>query len=303
MRFATAAGGLVAEGLAWREVRRGDPEYPLLLGHVPDPPGMLWVAGCSLATLPPCVAVVGTRSPTAYGQQIAHTLAAELARAGVCVVSGLARGIDAWAHTGALSAGVTVAVLACGVDRCYPASNRELYERIAAEGALVSELPPGTPTHKRRFPARNRIIAGMSLAAVVVQAGERSGALITARHALAAGREVLAVPGDVRLEVSAGPHDLLRDGAALCASAGDVLERIGVELRREARERGLEPLPDDLPGDQARVLALLGTEPMPAEPLGLAAGLEGAALARTLVRLELAGWVGRGPGGTVRRLR
>ena len=158
---------------------------------------------------------MGTRTPTHYGEEIAQGIASDLARSNLCVVSGLARGVDAWAHAGALDGGTTIAVLPGGIDRCYPSSNRELYERIAETGALVAEVPPGTPTHKRRFTHRNRIIAALSLAVVVVQAAEVSGALATARYGLDCGREVFAVPGDVRVDVSAGVHGLLRDGAAL----------------------------------------------------------------------------------------
>lgn len=303
MRFRTDKGRVLAEGLSWRVVGRDEDEYPDVLEHLPDPPARLWVVGRRLHELPPCVAVVGTRTPTPYGQEITHALASEIARGGVCVVSGLARGIDAWAHAGALEHGTTVGVVAGGIDVCYPSSNRELYERIAERGALVAEQPPGTPTHKRRFTHRNRIIAALSICTVVVQAGERSGALSTARHALAIGRDVFAVPGDVRADVSVGPHELLRDGAAPCTCAGDILERVGDELARGSSMRGLQPVPADLAPEQAAFLELLGTETLRAERVGGMAGLDGATLATTLVRLELAGWITRAAGGSIRRLR
>lgn len=303
MRFVSGPGGLRAIDVNARETPRRHERYPEMLEHLPDPPERLWVAGMDLVSLSPCVAIVGSRTPTHYGQEIAHGLAADLARSGISVVSGLARGIDSWAHIGALDRGTTIAVLAGGIDRCHPASNRELYERIAEEGALISEVPPGTPNHKRRFTHRNRIIAALSLAVVVVQAAEKSGALATARHALNIGREVFAVPGDVRLEVSVGVHELLRDGAAVCTSAGDVLERIGPELERTKADRALATVPGDLPPAQRAMLELLGGDAMSAEALGREVGVVGGALAIALTRLEMAGWIVRGPGGSVRRAR
>ena len=303
MRFITRGGGLFASDLDYRVVERSDPEYPPLLHHLPDPPNRLWVAGRELESLPPCVAVVGTRTPNHYGQEIALGLAGDLATAGICVVSGLARGIDAIAHDGALVNGITLAVLPGGIDRCYPSSNRDLYEQIADEGVLVSEVPPGTPTHKRRFTHRNRIIAALSLAVVVVQAGEPSGALATANHALTIGREVFAVPGDVRVDVSAGVHQLLRDGAGVCTCAGDVLERIAPELERVAATRTLAELPGGMSPNETTVLELLGGEAMTLGSIGLATGLGASALAVAVTSLELDGWVARGPGALIRRVR
>jgi DNA processing protein len=303
VRFASRGGGLFAVDLDYRIVSHGDAEYPELLQHLRDPPDRLWVAGRELTALPPCVAIVGTRTPTHYGREVATGLAGDLARAGMCVVSGLARGIDSFAHAGALDNGTTVGVLPGGIDRCYPSSNRDLYERIADEGALVAEVEPGTPTHKRRFTHRNRIIAALSLGVIVVQAAERSGALSTARHGLDLGRDVFAVPGDIRVEVSAGVHELLRDGAAVCAGPGDVLERIRPELERIAARRTLDPLPDAMAPDQRAVLELLGGEPMSLGSLAVATGLGASALAVAATSLELAGWVARGPGSLVRRVR
>lgn len=303
MRFTSRGGGLFAVDLDHRVVARGDDEYPEMLEHLRDPPERLWVAGRELGSLPPCVAIVGTRTPTHYGQDVATGLAADLARAGMCVVSGLARGIDSFAHAGALDFGTTVAVLPGGIDRCYPSSNRDLYERIAEEGVLVAEVEPATPTHKRRFTHRNRIIAALSLGVVVVQAAERSGALSTARHGLDIGRDVFAVPGDIRVEVSAGVHELLRDGAAVCAGAGDVLERIRPELERIAARRTLDPLPETLTPEQRAVLELLGGEPMTLGSLAASTGLGASSLGVAVTRLELAGWIARGPGALVRRVR
>lgn len=303
MRFVTRSGGVFATDLYYRAVERSDPEYPSMLEHLPDPPERLWVAGRELSSLPPCVAVVGTRTPNHYGQEIALGLASDLASAGICVVSGLARGIDGIAHDGALVNGLTLAVLPGGIDRCYPSSNRDLYEQIADEGALVSEVPPGTPTHKRRFTHRNRIIAALSLATIVVQAGEPSGALATANHAATLGREVFAVPGDIRVDVSAGVHQLLREGAALCTCAGDVLERIAPELERAAAGRTLAPLPVQMNANEATVLGLLGGEGMTLGSIAAATGLGASALAVAVTTLELDGWVARGPGALIRRVR
>lgn len=303
MRFASGAGGLRATDLPARAVARGEDEYPASLEHLPDPPERLWVAGRELVGLPPGVAIVGARSPTRYGEEIATGLAADLARAGLAVVSGLARGIDTCAHEGAIENGVTVAVLPGGIDRCYPASNKLLYERIAERGALVAEVPPGTPTHKHRFTHRNRIIAALALAVIVVQAAEKSGALSTARQALEIGREVFAVPGDVRLDVSAGVHELLRDGAAVCASAGDVLDRIAPEMARSAAVTTFVPIPHGMPEPERAILEALGGESMSIDELAVRVLVAGSPLLIAISRLELDGWVGRGPGGRIYRSR
>ena len=303
MRFVTRSGGVFATDLDYRVIERSDREYPSMLEHLPDPPERLWVAGRELSSLPPCVAVVGTRTPNHYGQEIALGLSSDLASAGICVVSGLARGIDGIAHEGALVNGITLAVLPGGIDRAYPSSNRDLYEQIADEGVLVSEVPPGTATHKRRFTHRNRIIAALSLATVVVQAGEPSGALATANHAATIGREVFAVPGDVRVDVSAGVHQLLRDGAGVCTCAGDVLERIAPELERAIAARTLAPLPVEMDANEATILGLLGGEGMTLGSIAAATGLGASALAVAVTTLEFDGWVARGPGALIRRVR
>lgn len=303
MRFASRGGGLVAVDIDARVHPRGSSEYPRCLEHLGDPPDRLWVAGRDLVGLSPCVAIVGTRTPTRYGEDIARGIAADLAHAGLCIVSGMARGIDTCAHLGALDAGTTIAVLPGGIDRCYPASNKQLYERIADEGALVAEVPPGTATHKHRFTHRNRIIAALSLAVVVVQAAEQSGALATARHALDIGREVFAVPGDVRLEVSLGVHALLRDGAAVCAGARDVLERIAPELSRSAATTTFAPIPDTLPEPQARILEALGGETLSVDALAMRVELSRLPLLVAITKLELTGWIARGPGGALHRTR
>jgi DNA processing protein len=219
-----------ARSSAARVVRRGAAEYPSWLGRIHDPPAVLWVRG----HIDPdegtrSVAIVGARAATPLGQSFARVLAADLAAAGLTIVSGLARGIDTAAHVGALEAGGrTVAVLGSGIDRPYPQQNARLAEAIAATGALVSEFPPGTEPWKSHFPRRNRTIAGWSRLVVVVEAGERSGALITARVALDEGRDVMAVPGHPSVPAAAGTNALLRDGAAVVRDARDVLAELGL---------------------------------------------------------------------------
>jgi DNA processing protein len=209
-----------------RRLRRRDAGYPSLLAAIHDPPPSLYVRGAGSEAIlsAPAVAVVGARSCSAYGRSVARSLTRDLAAAGLVVVSGMARGIDGEAHRGALEAGVTVSVLGCGVDRDYPAAHAELARRICEQGLIVSEYEPGVEPAPWRFPARNRIIAGLCGATVVVEARERSGALITADFALEEGRDVFAVPGEITSALSAGTNALLRLGATPVTCAGDVLE-------------------------------------------------------------------------------
>lgn len=204
-----------------------DDAYPELLRQTADPPPVLYVCGREDLLNGLCLAVVGSRAATGYGRQVAFSLAKHLAAAGTTVVSGLALGIDARAHEGALCVqGATVAVLGCGLDVVYPGSNRKIYQQIRDTGTLVSEYPLGTPPEGFRFPARNRIIAGMSRGVVVVEAAKRSGSLITAQLALDAGREVFAVPGRVDSFKSAGTHRLLKQGAKLVQTVEDIFEEL-----------------------------------------------------------------------------
>jgi DNA processing protein len=237
--------------------------------------------------------VVGSRRCDEYGADLARGIAAGLARAGVSIVSGGARGVDAAAHEGALEAGGhTVAVLGTGVDVVYPAEHRDLFERIVASGgALVSEQPDGTPGWKGNFPRRNRIVSGMSDAVVVVRAGERSGALITAAWATSQGVPVLAVPGDARDPLSAGPHGLLRHGARLAASAEDVLAVVGVEAP--------PPRQVELPAlgaGASALLSALGRKPRHADEVARAAGLAPGAALAALLTLEIEGLCEQRPG-------
>ncbi len=273
--------GLAA--LGYRFLPRSDPAFPPLLRAIHDPPPGLFLRGRGEPELlrHVAVAVVGARACSGYGSSVAHGLARELAAAGLVVVSGLARGIDAAAHRGALAAdGVTVAVLGCGIDRDYPAAHAELAGRIAAGGLLVSEYAPGVEPAPWRFPARNRLIAGLCAATVVVEARERSGALITADLALEEGRDVFAVPGEITSSLSAGTNGLLKLGAAPLTGAADVLAALG-----------LEPTPT-----RGEAPPLLGLLPATADELVRRTGLGADEIARALVELELAGLVAASDG-------
>jgi DNA protecting protein DprA len=213
-------------------VAHGDRAYPPRLAALPDPPFVLWVRGRTDVLCRPAVAIVGTRRASPASQTLARSLARDLASQGLVVVSGLARGIDAAAHEGALEAsaggaGSTVAVVGCGADIVYPREHAALHERIGRDGAVASEFPPGTPARRFHFPIRNRLVSGLALGVVVVEAPERSGALITAACALDQGREVMVVPGPARSERFRGSHALIRDGAALVEEAADVLAVLG----------------------------------------------------------------------------
>jgi DNA processing protein len=289
-RFAAAFDGaayirdLDRQRLRW--VARSAAEFPERLASIHDPPPGLFLRGGGPAGLlsAPTIAIVGARSCTDYGAHVARSLARELAAAGVAVVSGLARGIDGWAHRGALDAGgTTVAVLGCGVDRDYPRAHAALAAQIAERGLIVSEYPPGVAPAPWRFPARNRVIAGLAQATLVVEARERSGALITADFALEEGREVLAVPGEITSALSAGTNALLALGAKMVTNSADVLELFG-----------LAPTPVGHPplGPAAgRVLGRLGEAPASVDELGHALELDAGTLAAALSELELHGLV------------
>jgi DNA processing protein len=274
-----------------RTLRPGDGLYPDALAQIAERPAELRVRGSLSGGRR--VAIVGSRHPDEYGGDLARSLAEGLARAGLSVVSGGALGVDAVAHEAALDAGGhTVAVLGTGVDRVHPASHRALFARILASGgALVSEQPDGTPGWRGNFPARNRIISGLSEAVIVVRAGDRSGALITASWARSQGVPVLAVPGDVRDELSAGTTALLKGGARAVASAADVLAALGLDA---PEERQL-PLPA-LAGDESALMSVLARRPRHADEVARAAGVTpGAALAALLV-LEVRGLCEQRPG-------
>jgi len=276
--------GLEKRGLRW--TGRREPGFPPLLAAIHDPPPGLFLRGAGGADLlsRTAVAIVGARSCSPYGSQVARTCARELSAAGLVVISGLARGIDGEAHRGALEAGgITLAVLGCGIDRDYPASHRELAARICDQGVIVSEYAPGVEPAPWRFPARNRIVAGLARATVVVEARERSGALITADFALEQGREVFAVPGEITSALSAGTNDLLRQGAAPLLAARDVLFALGLE----PEARAVPPVS----GAAGAVLAVLADGARDADEVGRLVDLRGSDVAAALVELELAGLV------------
>jgi DNA processing protein len=263
-------------------------ELPPLLRAIHDPPARLYLRGEGGAELlsRAAVAIVGARVCSPYGAQVARMLGRDLARAGVVVVSGLARGVDGEAHRGALGAnGHTVAVLGCGIDRDYPAAHAELSRAIAERSLLVSEYEPGVEPAPWRFPARNRIIAGLCEATIVVEARERSGALITADFALEEGREVFAVPGEITAALSAGTNALLRLGATPLTTAADVLESLGIALPEAVR-----------PKLGAAAASLLSRLPASVDELVRAGGLSAGEVAGALAELELAGMAAEGDG-------
>jgi DNA processing protein len=278
-----------------------DASYPVALTTLVDAPIVLWAGGETAWLHAPAVAIVGSRAASPYGLSVAGQLAGELSAAGVVVVSGLARGIDSAAHRGALDAGgATVAVLGSGVDVIYPPEHASLARDIARSGAVVSELVPGTPPLARFFPQRNRIISGLSRAVVVIEAGERSGSLITARTALEQGREVLAVPGNVLSGRNRGGHGLLRDGAKIVECADDILEELGmsgkgvVSLFRAANHGKRLPIPAP---DDPILACLTRGEPSDLDAISERTGLSPSRLLPRLFELELQGAVVRIGGG------
>ena len=281
--------GVTEAGVKW--LAKSDPDFPPLLRSIHDPPPGLFLRGAATPELLRCpgVAVVGARACSPYGAQVARMLGRELAAAGLVVVSGLARGIDGEAHRGALeSGGQTVAVLGCGPDRDYPASHAQLAARIRETGLVMAEYAPGVEPAPWRFPARNRIIAGLAAATVVVEARERSGALITADLALEEGREVFAVPGEITSALSAGTNDLLRIGATPLITTREVLDLFGLDV--PARDA------PDLGPDADAVLAHVRDAPASPDELVRKTGLEAPAVATALTELELAGLVHQAEG-------
>jgi DNA processing protein len=265
------------------------PDYPSLLKNIHDPPPVLYVQGELMLRDDWALAVVGTRRPTVYGREATRTLVGTLAASGVTIVSGLAYGIDTQAHQMALEAGGrTIAVLGCGIDIIYPAKNRGLAQRIISSGALVSEYPLGTRPEGGNFPRRNRIISGLSLGVLVVEGTRRSGALITADYAAEQGREIFAVPGNILSPNSAGPNQLIQQGAKLVTAIGDVLEELNLTMVAEQVE-AREIIPDN--EVEAALLELLSSEPVHVDELGRAAALPISEVASTLTLMELKGKV------------
>jgi DNA processing protein len=279
----------------------GDAAWPALLLQTADPPLMLYVQGRLQALSTTSVAVVGSRKPTAQGLDNARAFSTELGRKGYTIISGLALGIDAAAHEGALAGGaLTVAVVGTGLDSCYPSRHAELARRIAEQGALVSEYAPGSPPLAEHFPQRNRIIAALSRGTLVVEAALRSGSLITARLALEAGRDVYAIPGSIHSTQSRGCHLLIKQGAKLVESAEDVLEELQgpgmaiqaslLDLPSEPAAAGSDPL-----------LQALGHDPVTLDALMARTGWPAPELSARLLDLELDGHLARLPGGLYQR--
>jgi DNA processing protein len=267
-------------------------DFPQLLRRIPDPPSRLYVVGNIDALHLPALAIVGSRNPTSGGQRNAYEFAKHLGKSGFCIVSGLAQGIDAAAHEGALDAdALTVAFLGHGIDRIYPAENRELAHRIASGGALCSEYPLGSPPRKEHFPRRNRLISGLSLGTLVVEAAKRSGSLISARLAAEQGREIFAIPGSIHNPMSRGCHQLIRQGAKLVESADDIVSELGPMVghlmqsaMQDAPESGDSNHHDE---DYETLLQTLSYDPASADELAEQSGLTIDQVSSMLLILEL----------------
>lgn len=276
-----------------------DPRYPWMLREIPDPPPALFVSGDPAPMNRPCLSIVGSRNPTPQGRETAGAFAKALAGAGLTIVSGLALGIDGCAHRGALQAGLSIGVCAHGLDTIYPHGHRVLGARIREQGALVSELPIGFKPRRHSFPQRNRIISGMSWGTLVVEAGLRSGSLITARLAAEQNREVFAVPGPISSPHSRGCHNLIKNGAQLAECLEDVLQEIG-----QYRLRAPSPGPPGAApgGEHAGFLGHMGYAPCTRDELVQRSGLTSGEVSSMLLVLELEGWVELCPGGTYVRV-
>jgi DNA processing protein len=281
----------------------GDDRYPALLREIHDPPLVLYTLGNLDALDVPCVAIVGTRRPTFYGLQMAQGLSGDLAHRGIAIVSGLARGIDAAAHNGCLeAAGFTIAIFGCGIDVIYPREHRRLVSQISEKGLLISEFTPGTSPSPQNFPVRNRIISGLSLGTLLVEASEYSGSLITARLAMEQNREVFALPGNLTSPQSFGPNYLIKQGAKLVQSWRDIAEELPAEIRRKILTQetaGHDPTPnlELLTQDEIKVLKLIETDcATQFDKIFRGSGLEISNLSGILLNLEMRGWIHQVPG-------
>lgn len=296
--------------LAWLEqpdthlLTWADADYPRLLREIADPPVLLYLRGRRACLQQPMLAIVGSRNPTPVGNATAQAFAKHLGQAGLTIVSGLALGIDAAAHRGALAAHApTIAVMGTGPDRIYPRQHRELAHQIAESGLLISDYPTGTAVRPALFPQRNRIISGLGYGVLVVEAALQSGSLITARLAGEQGREVFAIPGSIHSPLSRGPHRLIRDGAKLVETAQDILEELG-PLHGVAHASGTPGETPARPADpqQALVFDALTSDPQPFDDILAHSGLTASQLSAILLALELDGWAASSPGGRYSRL-
>lgn len=273
-----------------------DPDYPGQLLNTPDPPLFLYIRGSLLPGDGSAVAMVGTRTPTHYGLTVTHRMSYELASRKITVVSGMARGIDTQAHKGALAAkGRTIAVLGCGIDTAYPRENKGLMEEIVRSGAVVTENPFGTKPESGYFPARNRIISGLAAGTVIIEAAEDSGSLITADYALKQGRKLFAVPGNISSHVSRGTNSLIKQGALLVGTAGDVLQGLALH-KGSAAPAAIDPQLPPLTPEEASVFKTVKDEPKHIDAIMAESGSAPGKLSGILITLELKGLVKQLPG-------
>ncbi len=279
-----------------------DERYPESLRHIHDPPAVLYLRG--LLPKNDCFAIVGSRRSTASGLLFTKEISCELAKRGVCIVSGLARGIDTAAHRGALSAeGHTIAVLGCGIDQVYPPENQQVFDQILEKNAIISEFPPGVQPLAGHFPGRNRIISGLSRGVLIVEAADRSGSLITGDFALEQGRELFAVPGAVKNLTSYGTNRLIKAGAQVVTEAEDILQALWPDLPTASAKKAEDLFITDLDGSTLTVYQTLNFEPQHADELGRVCGLTPMEVSAILLDLELRGGVQTLPGGRYIRSR
>ena len=298
----------IEQALNWQAPNRhlltwASPHYPTLLRQIPDPPALLYVTGDLQALSGPQLAIVGSRKPSPTGRDNAEAFAKALAEMGLGITSGLALGIDAAAHQGALAGkGVTIAIAGTGVDRVYPAQHRKLAHQIVENGGcLVSEYPLGSPPLPHQFPRRNRIISGLSVGTLVVEAALSSGSLITARQALEQGREVFAIPGSIHNPMAKGCHQLIRQGAKLVETAQDILEELAVLLGQQLQQFELAPVSESQSETDDPLLQQMGWDPVDTDTLIERLGWPAEQVAEQLLGLELEGRVQAVPGGFLRR--
>ncbi|MEN8204761.1 MAG: DNA-processing protein DprA [Pseudomonadota bacterium] len=287
-----------------------DPDYPVLLSQMDTPPPILYIHGNTDILGEPLLAMVGSRNPTTAGARTATDFARHLSAAGLVISSGLALGIDAASHRGALDAGApTVAVMGTGLDRVYPARHRELARQIADRGVLISEFPVGTAPRPENFPRRNRIISGLSLGTLVVEAAMRSGSLITARHAGDQGREVFAIPGSIHNSLARGCHHLIRQGAKLVETAEDVMEELGIlatscyPAGQTTAETRVATEPSKLDPEYQQLIDFIEFDNTSIDQLVGSSGLTPAEVSSMLLQLELSGYIASSPGGLYNRLK